>query len=61
MSLTATVAARRAAEEAGRDGHKAARAASYTGMSLQEAQQILNIRDLENVDSIKQVRVYVTA
>ena len=49
------MAARKAAEQAGRDGTKAARAVSYTGLSLQEAQQILNLKDIDNIDSIRKV------
>lgn len=49
------MAARRTAEEAGRDGNKAAQAASYTGISLQEAQQILNIKDIDEIDTIRKV------
>lgn len=47
------MAARRAAEEAGRDGTKAAQAASFTGISLQEAQQILNIKDIDDIEIIR--------
>jgi len=53
---TATMAARRAAEEAGRDGTRAARAASFTGMPLQEAQQILNLKDIDDLDAIRKVK-----
>ena len=42
--------ARRAAAEAGRGGSKAARAASYTGISLKEAQEILNIKDIDDIE-----------
>ena len=51
----ATVAARRAAEEAGRDGPKAAKATSFTGMSIQEAQQILNLKDIKDIPIIRKV------
>ncbi|CAI8008193.1 Mitochondrial import inner membrane translocase subunit tim16-B [Geodia barretti] len=50
-----TMAARRAAEEAGRDGTRAARAASSTGISLQEAQQILNIKNIDDIEAIRKV------
>ena len=53
---TATMAARRAAEEAGRDGTRAARAASFTGMPLQEAEQILNLKDIDDLDAIRKVK-----
>lgn len=49
------MAARRAAEEAGRDGAKTVKANTYTGMSLQEALQILNVKDLENIELVKKV------
>lgn len=55
----ATMAARRAAEEAGRDGSKAAQAASFTGISLQEAQQILNIKDIDDIDIIRKVSIII--
>ena len=55
LSHAATVAARKAAEEAGRDGNRAARAASFTGISLQEAQQILNVKDLDDMEAIRKV------
>jgi hypothetical protein len=54
-----TMAARRAAEEAGRDGTRAARAASSTGISLQEAQQILNIKNIDDIEAIRKVSVCV--
>ena len=54
---SATMAARRAAEEAGRDGTKAAQAASFTGISLQEAQQILNIKDIDDIEIIRKVSI----
>ena len=53
------MAARRAAEEAGRDGSKAAQAASFTGISLQEAQQILNIKDIDDIDIIRKVSIII--
>ena len=52
----ASMAARRAAEEAGRDGAKAAKANTYTGMTLQEAKQILNVQNMEKIDSIRKVQ-----
>ena len=52
----AAASARRAAEEAGRDGRRAAKASSYTGMSLHEARQILNVQDVSDTEAIKKVR-----
>ena len=57
LSHVATVAARRAAEAAGRDGNKAAQAVSSTGITLQEAQQILNLKDIDDVENIRKVCV----
>jgi len=51
----ASMAARRAAEEAGRDGAKASKANTYTGMTLQEAKQILNVQNLEDIDGVRKV------
>ena len=51
----ATMAARQAAEEAGRSAPKAAKATNLTGLSLQEAQQILNVKELDNVELIRKV------
>ena len=53
------MAARRAAEAAGRDGNKAAQAVSSTGITLQEAQQILNLKDIDDVETIRKVCVCV--
>lgn len=52
------MSARQAAEEAGRSGTNAAKANSYTGMNLQEAKQILDIKDVEDVDVIRKVCYY---
>ncbi len=49
------MSARNAAEAAGRSGTNAAKASSLTGMSLGEAKQILNVKDLENLEAIKKV------
>ncbi|XP_003388058.1 PREDICTED: mitochondrial import inner membrane translocase subunit tim16-like [Amphimedon queenslandica] len=49
----ATAAARKAATEAGRDANKAAKASTYTGLSLQEAKSILSVDDLENLEAIR--------
>lgn len=48
----ATMSAHNAAEEAGRSGTQAAKASSLTGMSLGEAKQILNIKDLNDTSTI---------
>lgn len=53
------MSARQAAEEAGRSGTQAAKASSLTGMSLTEAKQILNIQDLEDLDTIRKVTTSV--
>ena len=53
----ATVSARQAAEDAGRSGIQAAKASNITGMSLSEAKQILNVKDLESMEIIKKVCV----
>ena len=50
-----SMSARNAAEAAGRSGTNAAKASSLTGMSLGEAKQILNVKDLENLEAIKKV------
>ncbi|XP_064404872.1 mitochondrial import inner membrane translocase subunit tim16-like [Halichondria panicea] len=49
----ATVAARQEAEQAGRSGTNAAKASSLTGMSLQEAKQILNVKEVEDIESVR--------
>ncbi len=49
------MAARQAAEAAGRDGAKAARNHAYSGMSLQEAKQILHVPNTEDVEAIQKV------
>lgn len=49
----ATMAARQEAEKAGRSGTNAAKASALTGMNLQEAKQILNIKDVENIEGIR--------
>ena len=54
-SILASAAARRTAAEAGQDGTKTVKANAYTGMSLQEAQQILNVQDLESLDLLRKV------
>lgn len=51
----ATASARRAAEEAGRSGPKAAKASAFTGMDVKEAMQILNVDDIHNIKSIRKV------
>ena len=53
--LLATAAARKAASEAGRDGNKTIKANAFTGLSVQEAKQILNINDLEDLEKIRTV------
>ncbi len=52
------MAARQAAEAAGRDGAKAARNHTYSGMSLQEAKQILNVDNLEDVEVIRKASLW---
>ncbi len=52
------MAARQEAEQAGRSGTNAAKASAFTGMSLQEAKQILNIKEVEDVDIIRKVRLH---
>lgn len=51
----ATAAARKAATEAGRDANKAAKANTFTGMSLQEAKDILNVSDLKDLETVRKV------
>ena len=53
--LLATAAARKAASEAGRDVNKTVKANAFTGLSVQEAKQILNINDLEDLEKIRTV------
>ena len=49
------MSARATAEEAGRSGSQAAKASSFTGISLDEAKQILDVRDLNDIPSILKV------
>lgn len=51
------MSARQAAEDAGRSGTQAAKASNITGMSISEAKQILNVKDLENIGTIKKVKL----
>ena len=50
------MSARKAAEEAGRSGTQAAKASSFTGMTLDEAKQILNVQDLKDPEFILKVQ-----
>ena len=52
---SATMSARKAAEEAGRSGTQAAKASTLTGMNLGEAKQILNVQDLKDLPTIRKV------
>lgn len=49
----ASAATRRAAAEAGKDGSKTVKANTFTGMSLQEAQQILNVQDVQDLEKLR--------
>ena len=49
------MSARQAAEEAGRSGTQAAKASSFTGMSLGEAKSILNVEDINNQAAVVKV------
>lgn len=51
----ASAAARRAASESGRDVRKSVKSNAFTGLSLNEAKQILNISDLEDIPKIRSV------
>ena len=53
--IVATAAARRSAAEAGRDGAKTVKADTFTGMSLQEAKQVLDVQDLDDLEQIRKV------
>ena len=53
--ILASAAARQAAAEAGQDGTKTVKANAYTGMSIQEARQILNVQDLEDFELLRKV------
>lgn len=55
--LSASAAARRAAAETGKDGAKTVKANTFTGLSLEESKQILNVTDLEDVESLRKVSV----
>ena len=55
LSSSESMSARNAAEAAGRSGTNAAKANSLTGMSVEEARQILNIKDLEDTELIRKV------
>lgn len=59
LPYSATVSARNAAEGAGRNGAQAAKASSLTGMSLDEAKQILNVRDLKDTPTILKVTIFM--
>ena len=52
------MSAKQAAEEAGRSGTNAAKANSFTGISLQEAKQILNVKDIENIEGVRKVQLF---
>lgn len=52
------MSAHKTAEEAGRSGTQAAKASSFTGMSLDEAKQILNVQDLTDTPTILKVQVW---
>ena len=53
--LLATAAARKATSEAGQDVNKTVKANAFTGLSVQEAKQILNVNDLEDLEKIRKV------
>lgn len=55
--IIASANARRAAAEAGKDGSKTVKANAYTGLSLQEATQILNVSDIEDLETLRKVTV----
>ncbi len=55
--VTASAAARQSAAEAGRDGMKTVKANTYTGLSLQEARQILNVQDPDDLEALRKVRL----
>ena len=55
ISFLATAATRRAATESGKDARKSVKANAFTGLSLQEAKQILNINDLHDIPKIRTV------
>ena len=55
LLTVASAAARRSAAEAGRDGTKTVKADTFTGMPLQEAKQVLNVQDLDDVEQIRTV------
>lgn len=50
------MSASRTVEEEGRSGSKAAQASSLTGMSLNEAKQILNVQNLDDTAVILKVQ-----
>ena len=52
----AASATKQAAEQSGRDGAKSVKASAYTGMSLEEAKQILNIRELNDLEVVAKVK-----
>lgn len=52
----ASMSARHTAEEEGRSGSKAAQASSLTGISLNEAKQILNVQNLDDTAAILKVQ-----
>lgn len=49
--------ARQEAEKAGRSGTNSAKASAFTGMSLQEAKQILNVKEVEDIEAIRKVPI----
>lgn len=52
----AASATKKAAEQSGRDGANSVKASAYTGMSLEEAKQILNVRELNDLDAVAKVK-----
>ena len=57
MLCIASAAARQSAAEAGKDGMKTVKANTYTGLSLQEARQILNVQDPDNLEALRKVYI----
>ena len=55
LFLTASAAVKKAASEAGRDGTKTVKANTFTGLSLDESKQILNVSSLDDIQSVRKV------